>query len=281
MNKIIIAFCEGDHDIAFLCRILSVNGFTPYKKKVKNFITPLNKFYTKSLPDNKIEDYEFRFKRPNPIIPFVCMADDNNLIIFHNLSGDGNILNGQAEKIMTKYLNLNDPAIRKVGKYDELNYRFLFFLDADNTGVDKRLEEMNGLLGTDNLLHHKILETANYELSCYIFHNGEHASKEGNLEDILLDLMTTDNTGIFKNSDKYLSDNKLTENRQKEFISNQDDERYKGRIQFKMKKSIIAVSGQLQFSGSSNSVIIAKSDFITKNDITSNSCCDNIITLFK
>ena len=43
MTKIIIAFCEGQHDIAFLSRILFVDGFIPYKKRIKDFIEQLNK----------------------------------------------------------------------------------------------------------------------------------------------------------------------------------------------------------------------------------------------
>jgi len=40
------------------------------------------------------------------------------------------------------------------------------------------------------------------------------------------------------------------------------------------------VAGQLQFSGSSNSVIIANSDYIKKADILNNAHCQNIMQLF-
>lgn len=53
MNKIIIVFCEGDHDIAFLSRVLYVHGFTPYNKKVKDFLHPLNKLYMNNLSKKK------------------------------------------------------------------------------------------------------------------------------------------------------------------------------------------------------------------------------------
>jgi hypothetical protein len=36
-NKYIIVFCEGEHDIAFLSRILFVDGFMNYDKKIKDF----------------------------------------------------------------------------------------------------------------------------------------------------------------------------------------------------------------------------------------------------
>ncbi|WP_171899529.1 hypothetical protein [Candidatus Marithrix sp. Canyon 246] len=37
-----------------------------------------------------------------------------------------------------------------------------------------------------------------------------------------------------------------------------------GNPQFKKQKSVISIAGQLQFSGSSNAVIIANSDYIKK-----------------
>ena len=36
MGKVVVVFCEGDHDIALLSRLLFVNGYKPYGKKVKD-----------------------------------------------------------------------------------------------------------------------------------------------------------------------------------------------------------------------------------------------------
>ena len=197
MNKVIVTFCEGDHDIAILSKLLSIHGYTPYRKKVKEFPDPLNQLYINILSENIIEDSEFKFQRANKYIPFVALSKDDVLVIFHNLGGDGNILNGGTTSIIKKYVQLNDIALRKVSKYDEINFRFLYFLDADDIGVENRLTEVKNLLGLDSIEHHKVYSKDSFEVGCYVFHDRSHASKNGKLEDLLLDLMKSNNDHLF------------------------------------------------------------------------------------
>lgn len=266
MDKYIIVFCEGDHDIAFLTRILSVNGFFPYKKKVKEFVKPLNNLYIKNLSNKKIEDFEFKFQRPKRKVPYSVLIKDDTLVIFHNFDGDGNILNNGANSIISMYLSLNKENRRKIEKYEKLNYRFLYFLDADEEGVEKRLNNLKESLDLDELNHYEIINKNDYELGCYIFHDDENNDRYGKLEDVLLNLMKPNNKDIFENSESFISNNKSAT---------------EGNLQFKKQKSVISIAGQLQFSGSSNAVIIANSDYIKKDDILKNTHCRNIIKLFE
>jgi len=281
MNKVIIAFCEGDHDIAVLSKLLSVYGYSPYRKKVKDFPNPLNQLYINILSENIIEDSEFKFQRGNKYIPFVALSKDEILVIFHNLGGDGNILNGSTTSIIDKYVELNDEALRKVNKYEEINFRFLYFLDADDVGVENRLTEVKNLLGLDRIEHHKIHSKDLFEVGCYVFHDRSNRSKNGKLEDLLLALMKPNNDQVFNQSIKFVNDNILDSNRQKKYVCGYEaEDRYTGSIQFKKEKSIISIAGQLQFSGSNNSVIIANSDYIQTDDIKANDCCNDIMKLF-
>jgi hypothetical protein len=281
MNKVIITFCEGDHDIAVLSKLLSIYGYSPYRKKVKDFPNPFNQLYINILSENIIEDSEFKFQRPNKYIPFVALSKDDVLVIFHNLGGDGNILNGGTKSIIDKYIELNDEALRKVNKYDEINFRFLYFLDADDIGVEDRLSEVKDLLELDSIEHHQIHPKDSFEVGCYVFHDRNNSSKNGTLENLLLDLMKLNNEQVFDHSLKFINDNKLNSDRQKKYICDYEvDDKYEGSIQFKNDKSIISIAGQLQFSGSNNSVIIANSDYIQTDDIKGNNCCNDILNLF-
>jgi len=282
MDKYIIVFCEGDHDIAFLSRILFVNGFTPYNKKVKDFITPLNDLYISALKDKKIEDSKFKFQRPSIKVPYAVFEKEDRLVIFHNLGGDGNILNGQAERIKESYIELNDEILRITKNYELLSYRFLYFLDADREGVSKRLDEISTLLALSNKLeHYTVIKEDGNEFGCCIFYNSTDENKYGKLEDILLDLMIPENENIFEGSRIFVGNNILSSTRQRKFICTHEKEETRGSIQFKQEKSIISIAGQLQFSGSSNSVIIANSDYIKKSDIDNNVICQNIIRMFE
>jgi len=92
--------------------------------------------------------------------------------------------------------------------------------------------------------------------------------------------MTTDNQSIFEDGIRFIDNNCLDDDRCKKFICNELDENYVGNPQFKKMKSMISVAGQLQFSGSSNAVIIANSDFIKKEHLIQDLHCRNILTLF-
>ncbi len=274
MNKIIIAFCEGQHDIAFLSKVLFVDGFTAYDKKIKNFIKPLNKQYETELSEKKIADKRLGFQSEHMVPSVALQKDENILVLLHNLSGDGGA--SKRKQILEMYINLQDDD--DFSKEYNLNFRFMYFFDADDKGITTRVDELNNELGlSDKLEHNKINIIDLYEWGCYVFHKDVDG---GDLEDILLDLMRPNNESIFANSVSFLTTNNLDENRQKEFICNDTEEKYKDRVKFKEKKSIISIAGQLQFSSMNNSVIIAKSDYIKKSDISSNSHCIDISKLF-
>ncbi len=281
MDKYIIVLCEGEHDIAFLTRILSIDGYTPYRKKVSEFDIPLNKLYIQNLANKKIENFEFKFQRPRQKVPYTVLVKDSTLVIFHNFDGDGNILKGGANSIIKMYSDLNNENRRKINKYDKLNYRFLYFLDSDDIGVQERLNSLRESLELDTLNHYELIYKENYEIGCYIFHDELHHETHGKLEDILLNLMKQNNEKIFEKSQLFINENLLNTDRQKRYICNNLEEKFDGRVEFKEQKSIISIAGQLQFSGSSNAVIIANSDYIKKCDIESNIQCINILKLFK
>ncbi len=281
MDNFIIVFCEGDHDIAFLTRILLVDGYTPYNKKVNEFRRPLDKLYIQNLSAKKIANHEFKYQRPKRKVPYSVLEKDETLVIFHNFDGDGNFDKGGANKIIDMYVSLNKENRRKIEKYNKLNYRFLYFLDADNEGVESRINSIKKSLDLTELKHYEIISNNNYDIGCYIFHDEENVNQYGKLEDILLSLMKTNNETIFDNSQKFIENNLLDEERQKKLLCTNNNEKPIGNINFKEQKSIISIAGQLQFSGSTNAVIIANSDYIKKSDIENNNYCKNIIKLFR
>lgn len=280
MDKHIIVFCEGDHDIAFLTRIIQVQGFKPYKKTVKNFPSPLNDLYLSNLSGKKIEDYEFKFQRPSTKIPFSVFYKEDILVVFHNLDGDGSFSNGKVNDVVNMYLNLNKENIRKIRGYEKLDFRFLYFLDSDDQGVEFRINSLKETIGIDTLENHNLTKKDDYEVGCYVFHDSEHPNKHGKLEDIILKLMNTDNQKTFTDSLRFIDENHLDEKRCKKFICDNIEEVYVGNAKFKKMKSTISIAGQLQFSGSSNAVIIANSDYLTREQLTDDLDCRRIFTLF-
>jgi hypothetical protein len=274
MDNITIVFCEGQHDIAFLSKILYVHGYKEYDKKLKVFKEPLGEQYLNILREEKyISKKKLGF---NPIykIPSVALYKDNKeLVLFHNMGGDGRA--SEREELLLMYKNIQT-------KEDDfssfnLNFKFLYFFDADTSNVQDRIDILNKELELSKCIEHNIiLNVDSYKWGCYVFHKG---TVGGYLEDVLLDLMKPTNETIFKNAEDFISSNTLTPViRQSEYKPFDDD--YEKTCKFKDKKSIISVAGQLQFSGMANAVIIAKSDFIKKDDILNSSICNDIIKMF-
>lgn len=271
MNNIIISFCEGQHDIAFLSKILFANDFKEYDKKLKSFLKPFDKQFITLLAETDISDRKLGFQSPSYKLPSVSLYKDDTLVLFHNISGDSQ--ETARKEVLEMYKNLK-------GEDDFSNYtfkyRFLYFFDADSNPIQNRIDALNIELSLANTLSQGTLVTDDEEYGCYIFHKDLNG---GLLEDMLLDLMIPNNEQCFENSKKYIDDNMLTTARQTEYKCS--DDTYKSGNKFKEKKSIISIAGQLQFSGMNNSVIIAKSDFIKKSDILANQNCTDIAKLFQ
>ncbi|MCB2300114.1 hypothetical protein [Clostridium tagluense] len=276
MTNIIISFCEGHHDIAFLSRVLQINEFKPYKNKIKDFPTPLNTLFQQKLASKNISDSKLGFQT-NSIIPAVALYKNNTVALFHNLNGDKREM--ERKEILDMYQNLiGDSEIDEFTSTPKIQFRFIFFFDADDIGVDLRVIELNSELNlSEKINHNRISKIDDHEWGCYIFHKEEDS---GDLEDILLDLMVKDNESIFSNCKDYLQTNELSDNRRRAYICTSEKEDYKSHNNYKNKKSLISVAGQLQFSGSNNSVIISNSDYIKKSDLEVNIHCLNINGLF-
>ncbi len=131
MDNITIVFCEGQHDIAFLSKILYVHGYKEYKKKLKVFKEPLGEQYLSILREEKnISEKKLGF---NPIykIPSVALYKEEELVLFHNMGGDGRVT--ERAELLSMYQNLQ--AEEDDFTSFDLKFKFLYFFDADTNIV--------------------------------------------------------------------------------------------------------------------------------------------------
>lgn len=275
MDKITIVFCEGMHDINFISKLLYINGYVDYKKKLNNFLEPFGKQYLNILRNEKdLKSRKIGFNSLYKIPSLALWKEDTELVLFHNMGGDGR--QTERKEVLEMYKNFQSQEDDFTPS--NLNFKFLYFFDADNDTVQSRIDNLNQELSLSSSLEHaKIQNIDSYSWGCYIFHKDNTG---GYLEDILLDLMKPSNEYIFDKTQEFIDENKFQdESRTCEYII--QNEEYKQKQKFKEKKSIISIAGQLQFSGMNNSVIIANSDYIKKSDIAANVHCQNIIKLFQ
>lgn len=273
MNKVVVVLCEGQHDIAFISRVLKANNFLPYNKKIKQFQQPLNSLFEQTLKAKTISDKKLGFQS-DYLIPSVALSNDTTLVLFHSMGGDARTR--ERGEVLEMYQDLSGD-----DDFSQLDFslRFVICLDADDVGVSNRLDELSKEIGLeDNFEQGKIINFKNFEYGAFIYHDGNDT---GCLEDVLLKIVKKSEPNILDGASRFLEDNKLDAERTREHVCTASSQVYKGSSKYKDKKSILSVAGQLQFSGMNNSVFIANTDYITYKELTIDDDCKLILGLFE
>jgi hypothetical protein len=183
-------------------------------------------------------------------------------------------------------LNIDDPDAIQVIKDTQIS--ILFFFDADDKGVDKRIEQIKKELkisfsvseaeNIDMLENKKILSIEDINVGGFIF--VESGKNTGLLEDILIPLMKQENDDIFNAAETFLDIHEKT-SLFKGKVKYDETGTIKKKIngeKYAHKKSLVGTVGQLQMSGKSNTVCISDADYLNDEKIKANSTCIDIYT---
>ncbi len=277
MNSLTIVLCEGGHDIAFLTRLLLWSGFKDYNKEINKFPKPFDNLFSIELKKINLSERKLGYVGASHKIPSAAFIKDDNFVFIHNLNGDGKAKERREVYDLYKDIKGQDSFSSKFN----FTYKFLYFFDADDIGVTKRLEQISAEIGLKTKLQNGQLQTHNDDThGAYIYHDSMNGLYTGTLEDIIFDLVKTRHSSIFGAASTYLSDNKLPAQSCCELRIKDGKEVYGTANKFKEKKSIISTMGQLQFSGSSNIVVIKNSDFFKSTDLAASQACNDIIRMF-
>jgi len=286
ISSIVIAFCEGPHDVAFLYRILRSDCYKLFNEKIELLPFPIKEFIKNGYKN--IEKYE-QLKMDalkNSNIPNKILYKDNKIILLYAMGGDSetkDISKTKRIKLIEK-LKVTRTNDEKSFNFqgdpfldNQYKYSFLFFYDADNN-AKLQLDKVNKYLSylakrKYYVSHNEIVSIDSESYGAFIFSKDGNI---GNLENIMFEIIENEeNSNIIKEAEEYLK-----------FI---DEKRYKNKISidynnciekvkkkksntYYRKKSILGIMGQLQNSGASNIVTIEHSDYIklNKNTVTKN-----------
>ncbi|MFV8375940.1 DUF3226 domain-containing protein [Flavobacterium sp. GSP11] len=291
MNKnIILALCEGPHDVAFLNKIMKTNGFKSNESlKLGDFPAPMNDMLGREASKSEVKDLNIQEIRQT-LLPTNSLKRDETYMFLYSLGGDGK---KAARKSLLEKIKSYIPKEGEIkqGRFTEdTTIKIVYFFDADNNGVERRLSEIkNEVAETLKSLNiESFIENGSYieceglKIGCYIFTGDDN--NLGKLENILLPLMKAGNEMIFSNADNFLNENhdearlfpfkiKTRESVLFEERSDKASEKYK----FDKSKSLIGAVGQLQQSGGANTVCIGFTDYLTLEKISKNTKCNEII----
>lgn len=290
-NKILFVLCEGPHDVAFIYRILYNAGFTTYNLCIKDYPFPLNDYFKKEATWENLEQLKIEEARNRFLPSEVLVSENKNLILLYAIGGDSKI--DKRKKLLadiaTMYATFEEE--KRIRIDSGYICSVLYFFDADSKGRDKRYEEISTELSI--CLGEKIKissDSPSYKhvngitYSGYIF--SKPGEQKGKLEDILLPLLKSENEDIFNTAEEYIEKfhdptrlprlkiEKDAEGVLVEIRNNSKKNKYE------KDKSIIGIASQLQNSGSTNTVCIKYSDYLTKKKITENDSCKEILRVF-
>lgn len=267
MEKILLILCEGSHDVAFLYKILRLGLVAKdiQSKKITEFDSNLSKYFINTLKNYNYEDGNLQGKPKMPVPLELVKNDIKTQIFIYGLGGDAQIQNWR--NTIQAYKDL----IESEHENDNYQITLALFFDADKEGSQNRLEKTKKyfrdvIKEIDQItLIENIISTSSYKkLGLNIFADTKGT---GNLESILIPLMSEGNETIFENAANY-------------FDSNFDTHRAK-KNNAKKEKSMIGIAGNLQYSGVANNSIIQQSDYINKEKIDKNEDCQKIIQFFE
>jgi hypothetical protein len=284
-QNIIILLTEGDHDAAFLYRILKANGFTKYSKKIKEFDSPLKELLATdilnvSIPEVNIQNARTRFL-PNNVV-----TEGENILLIYAIQGDsrGDI----RTKLIDAFNNFNTKNPQQIQVSKDTTVSVLYFLDADSKGIDARLIEINNELTVAfaGIEFEKFTANASLKIvddiliGAYIFVKA--GEQTGKLEDILLPMMEAGNEDIFKVANNFLSIHESS-NLYKDEVELNEDKSIKKVFgdKYHPKKSLIGTIGQLHKSGKSNTVCISDANYLNDEKLKASEVCKDIVLFIR
>jgi len=289
-TQIIIALCEGPHDVAFLTRIFKCIGFVSNEnKKLNEFPNPMSKLMSQEVTQTQVEELNLTEIRRN-FLPSNTIQKEEDYVFMFSMHGDGK---KEPRKKILKNLRLN---VREEGEIKtdrpdpNTQLSVIYFFDADNKGVASRLSEISTeikdvlpTMPTNTFSTNGDVSTIEgIKIGCYIFTGADNNT--GTLEDILIPIMYEQNEKIFDDAGKYLKDHYDDSRLFPLKLRNEDDvtteirsTKAKDKFDYDEKKSLIGVVGQLQKSGKANTVCISDTDYLNLNKIQVAPKCKEII----
>jgi len=291
-KNFVFILTEGDHDSAFIYRILKANGMkTDHGTAIKDYPPPLNDLIKSEIKLNPIEISDKSIKKARTkCSPSYIMKKDDNYVLIYGIGGDSNDKSRIGFITSIKDLLPQDPNAMPdpsaLSALENTQISILFFMDADDKGVVNRIiqikKELNESFSEaekeniNKLENREKCSVFGINIGAFIF--TEENEDKGKLEDILIPLMEDGNNDIFDKAKDFLAIHKETalfKDNIEYYYGTKDIKKVNGE-KYYYKKSLIGTVGQLQMSGKSNTVCISDSDYLNDNKITSNETCNDI-----
>lgn len=262
INKALVIFCEGTHDVAFLSQAFRhCLGFERAALKFSQLPSPFNFLFKANVDNHAAQDLSLDMAHKF-FLPDQLLKNDNKIILLFNSGGDT-----QSQKIITLLADLL-PLLHQASVFpaEEGSYieetNFLFTYDADEVGATRRIESIKENFSSIEEITFIEDDFQESPHSPYGFFSGKKSiyiwgetPEKGTLEDLTFPIFNEDNPELVE---------KLG------FIDEAFDWADSVSQQSKRKKAIITCAGQKKKPGGSLSTILDQAKLIKKTTFRSN-----------
>lgn len=256
-NRALLIFCEGPHDVAFVCLVLrELFSFSDEKLALSRLPKPLGSLFGQTIKSHGATDFRLDLAKKFFMPDKVLMGEDGLCVLLFNYGGSErkNNLLPFLEKL---FLLLGAGATFGGG---DTEFRYLITADADHFGTGQVLAQITNDLGiidaqawlTNDWIGQEgtfgAVQKENPAIGAYIWRS--EVSDQGTLEDLLCDCLNE--VELFISAQKAVTEtfswDTAHENQQRAIAE-----------QARQHKASITSMGQRECPGSSMSVILEKS----------------------
>jgi len=203
--KMLFILCEGGPDVQFIKRTLIASGeYKNDERKLSEFEQPIKGYFGKSWKNQNWDSIQFGEPQQSMLIPSTSLKsiDNAKLLLLFNVGGANNRDN--IIKILKMiYEDFSHPGV--IERYgSDLKYAILFFFDADDLGIQGRLDYFineykdffNDTLAGLQVETWKTIR--NIPIGLFVFSN--EGSDKGTLEDSLIHLFNKHRSKLVNDS---------------------------------------------------------------------------------
>lgn len=272
--KAILVFCEGEHDIAFVCRTLIASGdFERDDTKIGKLPGPLKNFFVKRFQERNVEkaDAQKYSKAAPPVLWDALKLNDPGIDVrLWFFCAFGQDQHSAVGKFIRQFRQLLQYAIEGGEDTGISSAAFAFLYDADEEGITSKLakwaqnyKEPFPSAVIPNELGWQVLEDPQKtEVGVYILRG--HGQTTGELEDIVLPLMKSHNEPLYEEALGFVDKHWPPEKGAK-----------------KKRKAAITAAGQMHSPSYSMAVVLRDTPHLQDDALKIDPVCQDIVRFFK
>lgn len=272
--KAILVFCEGEHDIAFVCRALIASGdFERDDTKIGDLPGLVKNILVRRFQEREVEKADARkyAKARPPVLGDALKTKESGVDVrLWFFCAFGQDQHSAVGKFIEQFKRLRDDAIERGEDSGISSMAFAFLYDADEEGVPAKLAKWRqnykaqfpGIEDPPDAGWQSLPSGEDTQVGVCILRGAQQTT--GELEDIVLPMMKTRNEPLYSDAVRFI-----------------DTHWRAGQADKKKRKAAITAAGQIHSPSCSMAVILRDTPHLQDDALRADPVCQGLVHFFK